>query len=212
MRTSGIKIIIRLSAIFCLPFFTHAQSLPNQLVSIKGGYSRHGSGDMKGIVFGAEYAKYASRRISLNYYFNGSINNGIDRIFIHNGLTGNRQDASIRFTTAGVQAGMNGRFSFMRTKRNELLISLGGFGRYQSASNGSDGYNLFYPSTTNVPTVLIEYDNKTPQKTYAFGGLLQLQYNFTFNSNILVGIAPGFQTDTNGDTLLQAVIIIGKRY
>jgi hypothetical protein len=107
---------------------------------------------------------------------------------------------------------MNARYSLVRTKRNELLISLGGFGRYQSASNGSDGYSLYYPSTTGVPTVLVEYNNRTPQKTHAFGGLFQLQYNFTFNKKIVVGLAPGFQTDTNGYALLQAVIFVGKRF
>lgn len=206
------KRIISIFTILSFPFIIHGQNLAGKLITVTGGYSRHGSGDMNGIVFGAEYAKYSSRRISFNYYFRGSINNGQDVIMINNGFTGIRQDASIRFTTAGLQAGMNGRFSFIRTKRNELLISLGGFGRYQSASNGSDGYALYYPSTTGVPTVLVEYNNRTPQKTYAFGGLLLLQYNFTFNKNIVVGIAPGFQTDTNGDALLQGVIVIGKRF
>jgi hypothetical protein len=203
---------ILLIIISSLPFFMHAQTLPDKVIMVTGGYSKHGSGDMKGIVFGAGYAKYISSRVSLDYYFRGSINNGQDVIMINNGFTGIRQDASIRFTTAGVQAGMNVRLSFIRTKRNELLISLGGFGRYQSASNGSDGYALYYPSTTGVPTVLVEYNNRTPQKTYAFGGLLQLHYNFTFNKNIVVGIAPGFQTDTNGDALLQGILVVGKRF
>lgn len=195
-----------------LPFFMHAQKLPDQQILVTGGYSKHGSGDMQGIVFGTEYTKYNSPKLSLNYYFRGSINNAADTIIINNDFSGMRQDASIRFTTAGVQAGVNVRYSFVRNKRNELLISLGGFGRYQSASNGSDGYSLYYPSTTGVPTVLVEYNNKTTQKTYTLGGLLQFQYNYTFNKNIVAGLSPGFQTDTNGDVLLQAVIVIGKRF
>lgn len=205
------KRIIAIFTILSFPFIIQGQNLAGKLITVTGGYSRHGSGDMNGIVFGAEYAKYSSRSISLNYYFRGSINNGKDIIMINNGFTGTRQDASIRFTTAGLQAGINARYSFIRTKRNEMLISLGGFGRYQSASNGSDGYSLYYPSATGIPTVLVEYNNRTPQQTYAVGGLLQLQYNFTFNKNIVVGLAPGFQTDTNGDALLQGVIVIGKR-
>lgn len=204
--------IIGALMVMCFPFLLNAQKLPGKMLIVTGGYSRHGSGDMNGIVFGAEYAKYTSPRISLNYYFRGSINNGRDRIFINNGFTGVQQDASIRFTTAGIQTGFNFRNSFIRNKRNELLLSLGAFGRYQSASNGSDGYSLYYPAATGVPTVLVEYNNKTAQKTYAFGGLLQLQYNFTFNKNIMVGLAPGFQTDTNGDAILQAILIVGKRF
>lgn len=190
----------------------HTQKLPGRILQFTGGYSRHGSGDMNGIVFGTEYSRYTTNKTSFNYYFRGSINNGIDRIFISNTITGTQQDASIRYTTAGVQTGIDVRHSFIRSQQHELLIGLGVFGRYQSASNGSDGYSLYYPAVTGVPTILVEYNNRTPQKTYSAGGLIQLQYNFTFPGNITVGLAPGFQTDTNGDAILQAVLILGKRF
>lgn len=177
---------------------------------LTGGYAKHGSGDMKGIVFGAEYVKYNSRRISLNYYFRGSIHNEIRVIILE---TNNYiQDASQKYTTAGVQAGFNIRNSFIRTTKHELLLSLGGFGRYQSTSNPG-GYSLYITSAvTGVPTVLLEHYNNTPQKTYAAGGLLQLQYNFTFGKNIVLGLSPGFQTDTNGDTMILAMMFVGKRF
>lgn len=195
-----------------LPFFMHAQKLPDQLILVTGGYSKHGSGDMRGIVFGAEYAKYISRRVSLNYYFRGSINNETHRITLNNTVSGHYQDASQKYTTAGIQAGLNIRNSFIRTKKHELLLSLGGFGRYQSSSNPG-GYSIYTTSAvTGIPTLLLGHYNNTPQKTYAAGGLLQLQYNFTFNKSIVVGLAPGFQTDTNGDVLLQGVLVIGKRF
>jgi len=206
------KRIFGVFVIFCYPFFVCAQNLPGKQVMVTGGYSKHGSSDMKGIVFGAEYANYTSRRVSLNYYFRGSINNATDTIRINNTLTGQIQDGSIRFTTAGVQAGLNVRYSFIRSKRHELLISLGALGRYQSASNGNDGYSLYYPTVTGLPTILVEYNNKTPQKTYSLGGLLQFQYNITLNNNIILGLAPGFQTDTNGDALLQVALVVGKRF
>lgn len=188
------------------------QKLPGKILELAAGYSRHGSGDLNGIVFGTEYGRYTSKKTSFNYYFRGSINNGIDRIIINNSITGTRQDASIRYTTAGVQAGINVRHSFIRNQQHELLIGFGVFGRYQSASNGSDGYSLYYPAVTGVPTILVEYNNRTPQKTYSAGALIQLQYNFTFSKNITVGLAPGFQTDTNGDAIMQAVLIVGKRF
>lgn len=190
---------------------TGAQELPTQLIQVTGGYSKHGSGDMKGIVFGTEYSKYKTTKFSWNYYFRGGINNSKHTIIL-NHPGGGQTDHSIRFTTAGVQLGMNGRLSILRNQQHEFLVSLGAFGRYQSASNGSDGYSLYYPTTTGMPTILVEYSNRSPQKTYAAGGLLQLQYSFTTRKNCVIGIAPGFQADTNGDAIPQAVLTLGKRF
>ncbi len=56
---------------FCSLFFscfTYAQNkLPGKAIEIVGGYSKNGSGDLNGIVFGTDYINYISRRVSLNY-------------------------------------------------------------------------------------------------------------------------------------------------
>ena len=179
-------------------------------ISFVGGFGKHGSGDMKGIVFGGDYTVYYSRKFSLTYNFRGGVHSSIHPIHVDNG--GNITDASIRFTTAGFQLGANAGLSVLNSAHHEVMIKLGAFGRYQSASNGSDGYSLYSPTTTGVPTVLVGYDNRTPQQTLAFGGVVQLQYNFTFNSNLFLGIQPAFQTDTNGDVILQASLVVGKRF
>ncbi len=44
-----------------------------------------------------------------------------------------------------------------------------------------------------------------------WGGVFQLQYDYTFNKKVFIGLAPGFQTDTNGDVLPQAVLVVGRR-
>lgn len=177
-----------------------------------GGYSRHGSGDMKGNYFGAGFMQYFTTKLSLNYYFRGTINSSKDVIIVTDVNSGTKTDASVRYTTAGFQSGVDGQFSFIHTQRHEVMIALGCFGRYQSASNGSDGYSLYYPATTGVPTILVGYDNKTPQETMSFGGLLQLHYHFTINKSLFFGVTTGFQTDTNGDAIPQAGITIGKRF
>ncbi|MBL7740972.1 MAG: hypothetical protein JNK14_17250 [Chitinophagaceae bacterium] len=194
-------------------FTTMAQNkLPGKAIQVAGGYSRHGSGDLKGIVFGAEYRNYLSKRFSLNYSLRGTINSGKETIIVNNLITGERTDASVRFTTAGVQAGVNGGLSIIRDLKHELMVSLGAFGRYQSASNGDDGYSIYYPQQTSQPTVLIGYDNRTPQEIFTAGGIFQLQYSFTFRNKVFIGLAPGFQTDTNGDVILQAALTAGKRF
>lgn len=189
-----------------------AQDLPRNAVQVLGGYSKHGSGDMNGIVFGAEYVRYTSKRFSLNYNFRATINDGIDRIIETNVSAGTVRDASVRFTTAGVQLGTDAGFSFIRTRSHEALASLGGFVRYQSASNGDDGYALYYPSATGLPMTVVAYNNHTPQETFNAGGILQLRYNYTFNNKIVAGLSAGFQTDSNGDAIQQLGITIGKRF
>ena len=184
----------------------------NRSISFVGGYARHGSGDMPGMVFGGDYTVYYSKKFSVTYNFRGGIHTSKDAILYNNGGSG-YTDASIRFTTAGFQLGANGGFSLVNSTHHEFMVKLGAFGRYQSASNGSDGYSISYPPpTTGLPPVVVAYDNRTPQETIAFGGILQFQYNFTFKSNVFLGIQPAFQTDTNGDAILQGSLAIGKRF
>lgn len=189
-----------------------AQQLPKEAVQVAGGYSLHGSGDMNGIVYGAEYIKFYSRRLSLNFSLRGTINDGKHSYIVLNNTTGITTDASVRFTTAGVQLGVNGGFSMIKNFRHDLKVSLGVFGRYQSASNGDDGYSVYYPQTTGVPTVLIGFDNRTPQEKFTVGGILQFQYDYTFRSKLYLGVAPAFQTDTNGDVIPQVALVVGKRF
>ncbi len=204
--------VIALFSLFFCSSVSAQTNLPGRAIQLTGGYARHGSGDYNGISFGAEYIRYPARRFSLNYNFRASINHGKDEIIIEDNNTGITKDGSIRFTTAGVQAGVNAGFSFIRTAKHELLTSLGLFARYQSASNGTDGYRLYYPNTTGVPAVLVEYMNRTPQETASVGGIFQLQYNYTINNRISIGLLGGFQTDSNSDAIIQGGITIARRF
>jgi hypothetical protein len=192
---------------------TIERSLDNrQVFQGMAGYSEHGSGDMKGIVFGASYTYYLSKKFSLNYELRGTIHSDKDEFTYVHQPSGTTTDASVRFTTAGIQLGVNAQLSIVRSLQHEVIISLGAFGRYQSASNGSDGYSTFPETVTGLPVLLIGYDIRTPQNTFSPGGLLQLQYNFTFRNNLFVGVAGGLQTDTNGDLILQTGLSIGRRF
>jgi hypothetical protein len=214
--TNSIKPIIKrlliASIVLSVYFKLNAQDkLPGNAIQVIGGFSKHGSGDYEGIVFGTDYIHYHTKKLSLTYSFRGTINDGKETIIVNNTTTGTRTDASVRFTTAGVQLGVNGGLSIIRSQHHELMLSIGAFGRYQSASNGSDGYTLYYPQATGQPTVLVGYDNKTDQNTYAFGGIGQLHYNYTFKSKFYIGILGAFQNDTNGDVIPQAALSVGRR-
>ena len=206
-----ISLFVGLNSLFFSSFIFAQNKLPGKAIEFVGGYSKHGSGDMNGIVFGGGYTRYLTNKFSLNYNIKATINDGKEPIIVNDIPNGTRTDASVRFTTAGVQIGVNGGLSIIRNPRHEFMISVGGFGRYQSASNSSDGYSMYYPSATGLPLVLIGYDNKTPQETFSVGGIFQFQYNYTFKNKIYIGLLPGFQTDTNGDAIPQVALTIGRR-
>jgi hypothetical protein len=186
--------------------------LPKQALQVVAGISNHTGGDALGVTFGTEYLKYYSNKFSLAYNIRGTIHNYKHEYFVTYAPSGRVTDASIRFTTAGVQTGVNAGFSIIRTRNHELAISLGAFGRYQSSSNGEDGYSVLYPNTTaGIPTYLFSFDNMTPQATFAVGGLLQLSYNVRVG-NGYIGILPGLQTDSHGDLILQVLLTGGRRF
>ena len=178
--------------------YSQKKPLPKS-IQLASGYSLHGSGDLHGMFLEFGYKKFYTPRFSLKYNIRTTIHDGKDEYIINNLISGQRIDASVRYTTAGVQAGVDAGYSPIRTKRSDLTISIGAFGRYQSASNGTDGYELYMPSRTGQPTILIGYDNKSPQRTVSVGGSLMLSYQLLVKNKVAIGPIAGFQTDTNGD-------------
>ncbi|MDB5231639.1 MAG: hypothetical protein JWN76_2444 [Chitinophagaceae bacterium] len=124
-------VLLLLINVFLFNTFSFSQaSLPWHSIELSAGYSNHGSGDMKGIVTGVPYTKYLSKKISLNYDLRNSINHSRNVIIVTNSSVGQLTDASVRFTTAGLQLGVNVQASFLRiyTMNYSLgWVALGGF-------------------------------------------------------------------------------------
>ncbi len=183
-----------------------------EAVQLFAGWSRNGSGDMSGVAFASTYSNYLSPRFSLNLDLRGLINWSKFSILQQHPITTQWMDNSVRFTTASAQLGVLAGWSLVQVARSELKVSLGPFGRFQSASNGDDGYGLYSPSVTGQPTYLIGYDNHTSQNKFSVGYLLSLQYQFVLRNDLCIGLAGVFQNDTNGDVIPQAGITFGKRF
>ena len=139
-----------------------------------GGYSNHGSGDFKGVFTAVDLLTYKTENFFLKYSLASTINSGRVKITVID-PNNSTHDASIRFTTAGFQLGVNGGYNLIRSLPNSVLLSLGAFARYQSASNGSDGYSLYGPAITGQPTILVGYDNRSAQHTFTVAQ--SLRYN-----------------------------------
>lgn len=203
-----IRLLIPFS--FSLNALNAQMSSSQKQVQIFGGKSFHGTGDMKGISFNTEYQQYFKKKISWSLGLGGTIHDGSFPVFFTD-PSGNNIDGSIRYVTAGVQVFSHLGYSILKTNEHQFQIRFGGLIRYQSSSYYDD-VTVLYPIATGLPVPVNIFQNSTPQKTFAFGGSGQILYNYTLKGNIVVGILTGIQTDTNGDTITQLSIIIGKKF
>ncbi len=181
---------------------------PGQYLQISGGSSKHGSGDLKGILFSTEYGKYFRKNISWSLRLSGTIHDGYYPLeFLAGGQT---IDGSIRYTVAGVQLGANLGYSIFRNDKHELLTKGGALLRYQSSSL-PDYYEIAYPAATGLPYPVIIYNHSTRQRTYTVGADVQMQYSYSIKQKWFIGLLGGFQFDTGGDNVSQISLATGFR-
>jgi len=210
--SSFILIIMLLAAIVARGQYSEeTPELKKRSVQMSGDYCDHSDGGMKGASVASEYTHYFTKRLSLGFNLRATIHN--DKYPVPYDVGGSTVDGSIRVTTAGIQLGATGGFSLINIPRHEFRISLGPFVRYESDSNGEDGYAVYFPSQTGVNAYLVAYDNHTPQETVSFGVIIQAQYNYTFRNNLFLGVQSGYQTDTQDDQIFHMIgIAVGKRF
>lgn len=198
---------------FCLLLisaFSFAQNKNNKSIQLILGRATHGSGDIRGLIFTTEYAKYFKKRLSWIVGIGGTIHDGSLPVFF-TVPNGNTVDGSVRYTTAGVQVNGQIGYSFLKTISHEMQLRLGALVRYQSSSY-FDQVSILFPIITGLPYPVVVFNNTTPQRTYSIGGNLEIHYNYTITKKIMIGIIAGLQTDTNGDTISQLSLSIGRRF
>ena len=181
----------------------------SQQISLGGGRSFHGSGDMRGLLFSVEYGKYVRKRWELSGGFSSTIHSN-ETLLLLNYPNAETIDASYRSTTAGLQFNTILSFAPVRTKHHEVKVGGGGILRYQSDSYSSNG--IYFPPANNFPEPFFTFRNNSKQNTFNAGYNVQVGYTYTFKNNILLGIKAGFQNDTNADVLTNYGIQLGKRF
>jgi hypothetical protein len=165
---------------------------------------------MRGLIFNTEYVKNFRKNLSWVASVGGTIHDG----FIPNYFTspnGTEIDGSIRYTTAGVQATNHIGYSVIKRNDNQLELRAGALLRYQSSSY-YDIVSINYPAGTGLPIPVIVFIHENPQRTFAIGGSAQIFYNYSITPKILLGALAGLQTDTNGDTITQLSLSIGRKF
>jgi hypothetical protein len=165
---------------------------------------------MRGINFATKYEETFKKRLSWTVGIGGTIHDGVYPL-IFNDPPGNSVDGSIRYTPVGVQVSGNIGYSIIKSNNHDFKFGLGALLRYQSSSY-FDNLGILYPAGTGLPFPVVIFQNFTAQKTLAVGGSGQFQYNYMLSKKLTVGIVTGLQIDTNGDTITQLGLAVGRRF
>ncbi len=173
------------------------------------GKSFHGTGDVFGIEYGGIYSSDIGRKSFWFAEAGGSIHDDRWPLYYTN-PSGEWIDASIHYTTAGVQATGGVGLKLLTKKRHDIGLRLGIMARYQSSSYW-DYAEVLYPPLTNLDFPVAHFINTTPKKTMSLGGRGSFSYSFTFTPKFFLALNASIQTDSNGDTLTSATLGIGRK-
>lgn len=204
MKISTLILIFQLMAVFLFTSpTTQAQSKhAGEFISLDIGYSKHGTGDLRGFMVNTEYRKYLRERIFFAAGIAVTVHDGF-RLLEYEGLNGQVVDGSIRNATGGAQLSARIGWDFLQQSQHSLGAMVGPLIRYQT-STIPDALSIYFPgAATGFPFPAIVYEHHSPQRTTSFGAVLQLSYRYHFHSRYSVGATAGFQTDTNGDAIWQ---------
>ncbi|MCF6347682.1 MAG: hypothetical protein L3J20_05195 [Flavobacteriaceae bacterium] len=197
--------------LFFIVLSTHSQESKKSTLEFHFGRAKHGTGDIDGFLYGVQYQQAFGKKIYWVGGFEGTFHdapNGDSLFFEYEGET---FDSTIRFVTAGMQLVAGIKYNFLENKNHTFGIYALPLLRYQATSI-NDIIDTLYPIITDVPVPVRIIINEEPSRTLSFGGALRFNYNYTFNKGLYLGVLAGFQTDTNGDTMLNAGLTFGKRF
>lgn len=199
------------SFLIIIPFFASSQSTaPKKHIQLTAGTSFNGTGDIRGFAFNTEYGQSIKKKLSWYFGIGGTIHDKTEPIF-YTDQSGNSIDGSVRATTAGFQTTGLLSYSIFRNEDHDSFLRAGPLLRYQSTSYW-DELGVFQPAGTGLPFPVVAFVNTSPQRTFAIGGAVQIGYAYSINKKISLGLLGGFQLDSNGDVLRNALISIGRRF
>lgn len=196
------------------PFVLFSQpdnTLPKQNLSLSFGRAFHGTGDLRGIWFAADYGKFLKKKWEGTAGFTTTIHSDAFPLLVTY-PNSSPVDASYRSVAAGLQANGCIHYVPLRTRHHELKAGAGVLVRYQSSSVSS-GYGVYYPAGgTGFPEPVFTFRNNEKQNTLSAGYQVSLGYAFTLRNHFLLGGQAGFQNDTNADVITRFSLRLGKRF
>ncbi len=180
----------------------------NNSLSADFGVNMHGSGDIRGYQYGLRYNHFLSKTFDLIIAFEANLNDSQDYEFIWEDPDGNEYDSTLHDVIAGMQINLGIGLNIINTNKHQFGLNPSVFFRYQATSILATTITDF-PALTGYPVPIRYLIREEPGNTTAVGGSIRLFYNYKFNSKYFAGINPGFQLDSNGDTILFGTLSFG---
>ena len=177
-------------------------------INLYVGRSFHGTGDLSGICFTAEYGHFFNRNLEISGNITSTMHWGAFGLFLN--YPTESFDASFRYVTAGLQAGSKLGVAILNFQNHLLKAQGGAFIRYQSSSL-PDQYGVSFPPSINYPEPIFTFRHKEKQNILTVGYVVDLSYAYTTGKQWMLGAKAGFQNDTNGDVITNYGIVLGKR-
>ncbi len=199
--------------LFMMGFDAAAQTsdapFSRKFISLSGGRSTHGTGDMIGVSQRVTYGQYFRKRLFWFSAIGADIHDGKE-LSITTQPDGSTLDHSFRYTSGAIQLTGGVGWSFLSTNKSEFGVKVGGVLRYQSSSYFDQLAVIFDPQKIGpYPATFIL--NTSPQRTYSVGIGPEAFYQRTIFRSIFGGLSAGFQVDSNGDVLTNISLSVGKR-
>ncbi len=197
--------------LFCVVFSTYSQTSNKSTLEFSFGWAKHGTGDIGGFIYGAQYQQSFGEKIYWVVGFEGTFHDDPNGNQLFFEVEGERFDSTIRFVTAGMQLVTGIKYNFFENKESTFGVYALPVFRYQATSI-NDLIDIEFPVITGLPVPVRIILNEEPSRTFSVGGAIRLNYNHTFKKGLYLGILTGFQADTNGDTVINAGLTFGKRF
>ena len=197
--------------VFLFFYESRGQTDPTHSFDLILGYGTHGSGDLKGYQYGFQYAKEISKRWRWALEFSGSLHDGADDKLIFQDELGNDVDATLHFVIGGIQTGFGLGYSFVKSHKHGLAVTVLPIVRYQATSI-SDLIVTLSPGATDLPFPVRNLVRFEPARTLSLGSVFRLKYLYSMKNKYTIGLGVTFQTDTNEDSIVGTMISVGKRF
>jgi hypothetical protein len=180
----------------------------SNFIFISSGLSLASTGDLSGfhVLIGFQKRK---KKWSYILELATTIHDGFNSLF-YQLPSGNLNDGSIRFTTAGIQIAGISFLNLFKNNKSTVDFGFGGLLRYQTSSR-YDMYEIQYPGLTGLSYPVIVFYNTEKMRTFAIGSIAKLSYHFNLSKKLIFGINSSFQIDTNGDNFLNTGLKFGCR-
>ena len=187
---------------------TIAQKDLNNNIHVYFARSIHGTGDLPGVSFTAEYGHFFANKLELSGNITSTMHWGAFGLFLNS--PSESFDASFRYGTAGLQAGGKLGFAILNRPHHVLKIQGGSFVRYQSSSL-PDQYGVTFPPAINYPEPVFTFRHEEKQNFFTLGYTGEVSYTYITAGQMMIGAKAGLQNDTNGDIITYYGLMIGKR-